>query len=163
MGSMTCQGGGGRQGALPLRGRLLRLSVVVPCAAMLVGLAALVSYCRSLLQDAAAGREVVVGEWGFWLSVGGFLAMSMAVFLLQVVRLANRVAGPEHRLQRSLQRIRSGDLGFRITLRRGDLLTGLAKECNELIEWLNVNPPAGARTGGDVVEIEALEPGKGKP
>ena len=148
---------------MPLHGRLLRLSVVGPAVAMSAGLAALVLYCRALLQDAAAGREVVVGEGGFWFSIGGFLVASVAVFLLQVMRLASRVAGPEHRLQRTLQRIRSGDLDFRITLRRGDLLTGLAQECNELIDWLSRNPPAGARTGGDIVEIEAIEQARAKP
>lgn len=108
----------------------------MPTVAMFVSVVALVVYCRALLQDAAAGREVAVGESGFWLSVGGFLLASVVVFVFQVVRMASRVAGPEFRLRRSLQRIRSGDLGFRVELRRGDLLGGLAEECNLLVDWL---------------------------
>jgi hypothetical protein len=49
-----------------------------------------------------------------------------------------------------------------VSLRRGDLLSGLAQECNELLEYLNSNPPSGAKTGTDVVDIafedEVLEP-----
>ena len=75
------------------------------------------------------------------------------------LRLAGRVAGPEYRLRRALQRIRTGDLGFRVNLRRGDLLAGLAQECNELLDWLNANPPRGAHTGTDIVEVaEFAEP-----
>lgn len=132
--------GGRREGSVPLRGRLLRLAVAMPTVAMFVSVVALVAYCRSLLNDAAAGREVVVGEAGFWLSVGGFLLTSVVVFVFQVVRMASRVAGPELRLRRSLQRIRAGDLGFRVELRRGDLLCGLAEECNLLVDWLAKRP-----------------------
>jgi hypothetical protein len=38
-------------------------------------------------------------------------------------------------------------------LRRGDLLTGLAEECNALLDWLNENPPRGVATGSDVVQV----------
>lgn len=146
-----------RQGApAPVRGRLLRLAVVVPGLAMLVSVLALALYCRSLLAEAAAGRAVAVGEIGLWFVVGGFLAACACVVTLQSVRLANRVAGPEYRLRRALQRIRSGDVGFRIALRRGDLLGGLARECNDLLDWLNENPPSGARTGSDIVEVAAV-------
>ncbi len=139
-----------------VRGRLLRLAVVVPGVAMAVSLVTLALYCRSLLAEAAAGRSVVVGEAGFWFVVGGFLVACACVVTLQSVRLAKRVSGPEYRLRRALQRIRSGDVGFRIALRRGDLLGGLARECNDLLDWLNENPPRGARTGSDIVEVAAV-------
>jgi hypothetical protein len=32
-------------------------------------------------------------------------------------------------------------------------LTGLARDCNELLDWLNQNPPSGAHTGNDVHEL----------
>lgn len=133
-----------------------RWSVVVigvPAAALLVGFLGLLLYCRGLLQAAAGGRDLVFGESAAWLSIGGFLVASLVVFLVQVVRLTHLVEGPEHRLQQTLRRIRGGDLSFRISLRRGDLLQGLAQECNEVLEWLNRCPPAGARTGGDVVAV----------
>lgn len=129
----------------------------VPAVALLVGFLGLLLYCRGLLQSAALGREVVFGESAAWLSIGGFLVASLLVFLVQVVRLTQLVEGPEHRLRQSLRRIRGGDLSFRISLRRGDLLQGLAHECNEVLEWLNQCPPSGVRTGGDVVPLAAQE------
>ncbi len=142
-----------------MKGRLLRLAVLVPGLAMIASLVGLACYCRSLLQDAVAGRAAVVGGVGFWCAMGCFLAACGGVIVLQSVRLALRVAGPEYRLRRVLQRIRTNDVGFRVTLRRGDLLTGLAGECNELLDWLSVHPPVGARTGSDVVEVAPAIPG----
>lgn len=139
-----------------VRGNLLSLAVAVPATAMLATLIVLALYCRSLLSAAADGRTVIVGELGFWFVIGGFLAACACVVTLQSVRLATRVAGPEYRLRRALQRIRSGDVAFRIALRRGDLLGGLARECNDLLDWLNENPPQGARTGSDIVEVAAV-------
>jgi hypothetical protein len=103
---------------------------------MCITLVALVLYCRQLLMAAAAGEHVVVGEYGFWLVVGGFLGACAGVAVLQARRLGRLVAGPELRLCRSLRRMRSGDVDFRIKLRSGDLLSGLAEECNELLACL---------------------------
>jgi hypothetical protein len=137
-----------------VRGRLLRLSLALPGAVMAASLLALVGWCHSLLAAASAGRAADPTGVGFWLAVGGFFAASAAVVVLQSVRLARRVAGPELRLRRALQRIRARDVGFRVTLRRGDLLADLARECNEVLEWLNANPPPGVRTGSDVVGLD---------
>lgn len=138
-----------------VRGRLLRLSIVAPGLLMAGSLVGLAAYCHRLLTDAAAGQVPTIGGFGFWTAVVGFFAACVGAILWQCVQLAIRVSGPEHRLCRALQRIRSHDVGFRVNLRRGDLLKGLAHECNDLLDWLNRNPPAGARTGGDVVEVEA--------
>lgn len=149
---------GGRCVRLGLAGMRWSFVVIgVPVVALLVGFLGLLLYCRGLLQSAAEGREVVFGESAAWLSIGGFLVASLMVFLVQVVRLTQLVEGPEHRLQQSLRRIRGGDLSFRVSLRRGDLLQGLAHECNEVLEWLNRCPPNGARTGGDVVAVAEQE------
>jgi hypothetical protein len=140
-----------------VHGRLLRLSLTLPGAIMAVSLLSLVAWSHSLLTAAAAGRGGDPAGVGFWLAVGGFFAASAAVVVVQSVRLARRVAGPELRLRRALQRIRSHDIGFRVTLRRGDLLSDLARECNEVLEWLNANPPAGVRMGSDVVVLDDWE------
>ena len=154
---------GRRGGTVPLRGRLRRLAFAMPTVAMFVSVVALAVYCRALLQDAAAGREVVVGEAGFWLSVGGFLLTSLVVFVFQVARMAARVAGPEFRLRRSLQRIRSGDLGFRVELRRGDLLGGLAEECNLLVDWLAKQSQAAPTDRRGPGEVRIVDEKGGKP
>jgi len=129
------------------------LMIGLPVALMAVAVTVLTLYCRSLLVEAAAGQQVTVGTLPLVLVAGGFLVASASVVLLQSTRVVNRVAGPELRLARALQRIREGDLSFRVHLRRGDLLTDLARECNALLDWLNTNPPNGCVTGGDVVEV----------
>lgn len=145
------------QGRAAVRGRLLRLSLFAPGLVMAASLVGLTLYCHGLLDEAAAGRQPQVGGFGFWAGVVGFLVACVGAIAWQCVHLAIRVAGPEYRLRHAMQRIRTRDVGFRVSLRRGDLLTGLARECNELLDWLNENPPAGVRTGGDVVDVEAVD------
>jgi hypothetical protein len=110
-------------------------------------------FCRALLSDIASGVSSIGTSTALFVTAGGFLLASMAVVVLQASRVAHRVAGPEYRLRQSLQRIRGGDLSFRINLRKGDMLTGLAQECNELLDWLNRCPPSGCQTGTDLVEV----------
>ncbi len=142
---------------------VVRVAVAMPLALLLSAVVALAWYCRNLLRDADAGHIVAVGDTPLVLFVGAFLVAGAAVVAVQSLRVANRVAGPEYRLRQALQRIRSGDVGFRISLRRGDLLTGLAAECNELLDWLNRNPPVGVRTGSDVVEVQPQRAVAGRP
>lgn len=137
-----------------IRGQLGRLAFGLPILSMVGAILLLTVYCRSLLLEAAAGKPVAIGGVPLALVAGGFLFASASVVLLQSMRVAARVAGPELRLVRAMQRIREGDISFRVNLRRGDLLTDLARECNDLLDWLNANPPRGARTGGDIVEVE---------
>jgi methyl-accepting chemotaxis protein len=115
---------------------------------------ALATYLHDVLLDVASGRSPAVDRLGLWLAVVGFVLAAAAVIGVEALRVARGVHGPELRLRLAMQRIRDGDLGFRVTLRRGDLLGGLAQECNELLEWLNQNPPVGARVGSDVVEVD---------
>ena len=134
--------------------------IVVPLGVLALALVGLTLASRRLLGAAAAGGALGAGELLMYLAAGGCLFAAVAVVVGRSFRLASRVAGPEHRLILSLRRIRSGDLSFRIHLRKGDLLTGLADECNALLDWLNDNPPAGTRTGTDLVEVavEDAEP-----
>lgn len=133
--------------------RLGRWVAALPVAAMVVAGLALTFYCRALLGAAGEGRQVAIGDGSVFVFAGSFVATAVWVIAAHSLRLAGRVAGPEYRLCRALQRIRTGDLGFRVNLRRGDLLGGLALECNDLLDWLNANPPNGARTGTDIVEV----------
>jgi HAMP domain-containing protein len=140
-------------------GRLVRLALMAPLGLLLAAAVALAVCCADLLDLAAQGRPAELGLGPLYLAAGLFVAASVAVVAVQSLRVASRVAGPEYRLRLALQRIRSGDLGFRVNLRRGDLLTGLARECNELLDWLNANPPSVARrVGGDTFELGAAEP-----
>ncbi|MFM1872696.1 MAG: hypothetical protein RL398_2118, partial [Planctomycetota bacterium] len=136
-------------------GRLVRIALLAPLILLLTAAVALAVCCADLLDLAAQGRPAELGLGPLYLAAGLFVFASVAVVAVQSLRVAARVAGPEYRLRLALQRIRSGDLGFRIHLRRGDLLTGLARECNELLDWLNANPPSGARrVGGDTFDLD---------
>ncbi|MDO8349493.1 MAG: hypothetical protein Q7T30_04630 [Planctomycetota bacterium] len=132
-------------------GRVVWLALGVPLAGLLAVVAALTIYCHGLLEDAAAGRSASIGAVPVFLVAAAFLFASGVIVAIQSLRVASRVAGPEYRLRQALQRIASGDLAFRVALRRGDLMTGLAHDCNDLLDWLEQNPPRGAVTGNDVV------------
>lgn len=138
--------------------RLVRLALLVPLLLLVGAALALVATCAELLDLAAQGRPAELGLTPVYLAAAAFALASVVVVVVQALRVAARVAGPEHRLRLALQRIRAGDLDFRVHLRRGDLLGDLARECNELLDWLNANPPRGVRrTGGDTVELGVIE------
>jgi hypothetical protein len=127
---------------------------------------ALALLVSALVVVTASTRELLLAAGTAWLGAGRqtehvlliaavvFVLASAALILVQGLRLAHRVSGPEYRLIQVLRSIRAGDLTVRAHLRRADLLHDLAGECNALLEWLNANPPNGAITGGDVIEIE---------
>lgn len=133
-----------------------RAARLLPMAMLAVAVVVITWFCRDMLLGAVAGEATVAAELPLYVAAGCFLLAAGAVVVLQSVQVAERVAGPEYRLVQSLRRIRGGDLSFRVHLRKGDLLGGLAQECNELLEWLNQNPPSGARTGSDLLEVAEL-------
>ncbi len=142
----------------PQGGELLRLGVAVPVLLLLAAMVGLTVCAGHLLGAVERGGAAWLDDGMLAVVGGGFLLVSLAVVVVQAMRVAHRVAGPEYRLIQTLRRIRTGDLTVRAHLRHGDLLRGLATEVNELVEWLNRNPPDGATTGGDVVELEGLPP-----
>ena len=125
--------------------------------ALLAGAVLLVTYGHYALPEAAAGKPVGSNPVLFWSVVAVFVVAVAIAIGCEAARLIERVTGPERRLCQALRRIRAGDLGFRITLRRGDLLHEVARECNELLDWLNANPPPGSRRGSDVYEVPVEE------
>lgn len=133
-----------------------RAARLLPMAMLAVAVVVITWFCRDMLLGAVVGEATVAAELPLYVAAGCFLLAAGAVVVLQSVQVAERVAGPEYRLVQSLRRIRGGDLSFRVHLRKGDLLGGLAQECNELLEWLNQNPPSGARTGSDLLEVVEL-------
>jgi hypothetical protein len=130
---------------------------VVPVVGLGLAVVALTGWCRQELGAAAAGAGGARSELLLYVCASTFLLAIGAAGLLLAARLARRVAGPEYRLIEAMRRMRSGDISFRVHLRRGDPLTRLADECNELLEWLNRNPPRGTSTGTDLVDVEHLE------
>lgn len=120
---------------------------------------------------AVSAVGVVVGTHRLFSGAGDgdgaliLLLTALAVFLSAVSglsvgitgRLRQRVEDPTRRLVLAMRRVRRGDLTFRVHMRRGDLLRGVAVELNELIDWMNEVVPEGVRKGGDVVEVGELE------
>lgn len=135
-----------------------RLWVALLLAALAMAIVATTMWCRQQLAAAAGGDPVPTLHLPFHVGAACFLLATGTIVALQSLHVARRVSAPEQRLIQSLRRIRSGDLAFRVHLRRGDLLTDLASECNALIDHLNANPPVGALTGGDVFEVGSVEP-----
>ncbi|MBX3462054.1 MAG: hypothetical protein KF830_02705 [Planctomycetes bacterium] len=131
------------------------LALVLPVLVVAATSLLLVDHCRVLLADAGAADRVVRADLRLVFVLGGFVLACAALVGVQAARVAGRLMGPERRLVDALRRMRSGDLAFRVHVRRGDPLTGVVRECNELLDWLNANPPAGVRTGGDVIEMES--------
>lgn len=129
-------------------------ALLLPALVIVVTSLVLADYCRQLLADAALVVPVAVDRFTLSVVVSGFVLASAALVMVQAGRITSRLEGPERRLVQALRRMRSGDLSFRVQLRRGDPLASVARECNELLDWLNANPPAGARVGGDIVEVE---------
>jgi hypothetical protein len=141
----------------PSSRQLLRLSLLVPLAVLFSSVLLLTFMCHQLLASAEQGEPVGESPLALFAAAGGFLMASVAVVVLQAARVAHRVAGPEYRLVQAIRRMRSGDLSFRIKLRKGDMLTALADECNGLLDWLNCSPPPGCKTGTDVVDLSPLD------
>jgi hypothetical protein len=134
--------------------QLLRIAVLVPVCLLVAALLLVTLLCAGLMSERSEGVASAGSEAILLMATGGFLLVSAAVVVVQAMRVAHRVGGPEYRMIQTLRQVRSGDMTWRVHLRRGDLLRDLADECNELIEWLNQNPPRGATVGGDLVEID---------
>jgi len=89
----------------------------------------------------------------------GILTMAQFVFVVatgvvatvEALRYSHRVVGPALRIRRTLMRMLAGDLGTRITLRKGDELVEVAAAVNDLMEELRKQ---GFRptTGAEAVE-----------
>lgn len=124
-----------------LQGKLVRDIVLVPCLA-LTGLAMVVIYLAAQVAGEATRSEAALPSLVPLLySVTGFVVCAALFIVLRARRTAFHVAGPVYRFSETMKRIRTGDVGFRIALRKGDVLGGLADEINETLAWLEAHPP----------------------
>lgn len=113
-------------------------------------------FCRRLLGEAARAEVELPSLLPLFVALLTFVVTSGLVILVQALRFSHRVSGPAYRLTKSMERIREGDIGFRVKLRSGDHLTEVAQEMNRLLEWLNTNPP-GAVTKTDAGVANAAD------
>lgn len=133
---------------LAVRVMVLRISVIV---AMCIAATWFAAECVSHLRALASGASSSVD--GLVVSASVLVASLVVVLLVEVANFTRRFHRPEQQVRAAMQRIRAGDVGFRVALRRGEPLSRLLHECNGLLEWLNRNPPGGARVDADVFEI----------
>ena len=120
-----------------------------------VGLIAALS--DRLIDEAARGEVATSTRAYLILALVGFcLACGLVVFSYSY-RLVTRLLGPSYRLIDAMKRVRTGDIGFRVHLRKGDMLLDVADEFNQLLDWLNSNPPCDVTMGSDVVDVDMGE------
>ena len=133
--------------------RIIFAVIIVPTVGLAVSTMIVAIFCRRLLTESLRVDAELPSLIPLLLAVLLFFVICSIVMAIQGLRFSHRIAGPAYRLCKSLERIRSRDIGFRVTLRKGDYLTELADELNQTLDFLNANPPAGMRTGGDVVDV----------
>ena len=117
----------------------------------------LVWFFRRLLADAQHSDIELTTLIPLFLAVVGLAVAAALLALGQASRSARRLDGPSQRLILAIKRTRRGDLAHRVHLRTGDEMKPIAAECNRLLDGLNANPPAGAKTGNDLIEGAATE------
>ncbi|MEZ5964386.1 MAG: hypothetical protein R3F56_11115 [Planctomycetota bacterium] len=137
----------------PLQKRIIVAVSLIPTIGLALATLIVAVFCRRLLGEALEQDVELPSLVPLFVSILGFTLAAGAVVVFQALRFSHRIAGPAYRLIRSMERVRSGDISFRVNLRRGDHLTEVAAEMNNLIDWLNENPPSGVRTGTDLVRV----------
>jgi methyl-accepting chemotaxis protein len=142
----------------PLQKRIILTVSLIPTIGLSVCTLIVAVFCRRLLGEATEHDVALPSLVPLFFAILGFTVASAAVVVFQALRFSHRIAGPAYRLVKSMERIRTGDISFRVNLRRGDHLTEVATEMNNLLDWLNENPPAGVKTGTDLVRVGRKEP-----
>lgn len=133
----------------PWRTALLPESLIVVCSLVLVW------FFRGVLGEAQKSDIELGTLVPLFIAVLGFAVAAGVLVMTQVSRSSRRLKGPSQRLILAMQRARRGDLAHRVHLRHGDELRDIAAEFNRLLDWLNANPPEGAETGTDMVDVDA--------
>jgi NADPH:quinone reductase-like Zn-dependent oxidoreductase len=138
------------------RVRIAQILAALPAVGLVTSAIAFVAFCDSLLTEAAHGDLALPSLSYVVVAVAAGAVSTIAIVFVQAVRARRHAFMPSRRLERALRRLRSGDLAFRVQLRRGDALAGLAKEVNLVLDWLNSHPPRcdELRLGGDVVHVD---------
>ncbi len=124
---------------------------------MLFSTATVVYFGCQLMEQAQGAKIQLPSLLPLSLAVVAFSVVTGLLALAQSIRVSHRFMGPVRRIVSSMAKARGGDIGFRLHLRRGDCLTEVATEFNRLLDYLNENPPAGAKAGSDVVELEETQ------
>jgi methyl-accepting chemotaxis protein len=137
----------------PMQRRIV-LAVTLFPAIGLTATCVVVAWCsRRLLSEAMAAEAELPSLVPLLVALLAFVAVSGLIVGLQAFRFSHRIAGPAYRLTHSLDRIRQGDIGFRVRLRDGDELVEIADALNRVLDWLASDPPRGVKDAEDLVQL----------
>lgn len=89
------------------------------------------------------------------ISIVAFVASLLIVLFVEVCNMTRRFRAAEQQVRVAMQRIRAGDVGFRVARRPGEPMARLVQECNGLLAWLNHNPPSGVNVDRDLFDLDA--------
>lgn len=141
----------------PMQGRMMLSMALIPGAA-LIGVAILTAiYASRITREALATDSDLPDVMPLFYLVIAFEVVAGFIMVINSLRVSHTVAGPAYRICKSIERIRGGDLAFKVTLRKGDHLTEVRDEMNKLLDWLNENPPAGCTTRAMAAAQEAAQ------
>lgn len=140
----------------PMQARLILGMALMPALA-LAAIAIVTAYwCSNTMAEASANDAELPNLSPVFFLVVVFELVAAVYLMVNSLKVSHRVAGPAYRICKSLERIRSGDLNFKVNLRPGDHLTEIRDELNLLLDWLNTKPPAGCVTRKQPTETAAL-------
>jgi len=130
----------------PMQRRLIANMALLPGIA-LAGIAIFTGiYVHGLMDPAIATDTELPNLMPLFYLVIVFELLAAVFLVANSLKISHLIAGPAHRICKSLEQMRSGDISFEVKLRRGDHLHEIGDELNLLLDWLNDNPPAGVIT-----------------
>ena len=132
----------------PAQKRIITAVVLVPTAGLAITTVVVAFFCRRLVDEALLSDAELPSLAPLLYSVLGFCVICAAVIAVRGLHFSHHVSGPAYRICRSLERMRTSDVAFRVKLRRGDFLDEIAAELNLLLEHLDATPASGAAEGG---------------
>jgi nitrogen fixation/metabolism regulation signal transduction histidine kinase len=126
--------------------QLVMTMSLIPSIGLAATMGLICYFCNNLYNEAVQLQVHLDGLMPLFLAVSGFVLVSGFFMISNALMISHRIAGPSYRLAKSMEQIREGDIAFQVNLRKGDHLTELRDELNQLLDVLNDNPPPGFRT-----------------
>ena len=127
----------------PVQKRIVVGITLIPMLTLVGATLAVAVLTGQVLDEARRAEENIPTLGPLFISLFLFIVAAGAVVVIQALRYSHRIAGPMYRINKSIERIREGDLAFEVKLRDGDELGEIATELNGLMDWLRAHPPQG--------------------
>lgn len=145
------------------QGNMILHVSLAPAVALAIATVLISMFCFRLQSEAVAARVQLPSLTPLLITLFGFVAVASLFIMLNAMRISNRVSGPAHNIARAMQRIREGELDFKVVLRDGDQLECLEEEVNKTLEWLREHPPQGDAASAAQGQDAQTEAPRGEP